>query len=348
MTRMESIRKQYENTPQPKQNQPPRGAGHIYPRFCFWRWFWLLFLVTLLIGFFSCKSTILPWCREKLGAGGAPAVAPASGSIGIDLGTHQGAKEGDVSSERLSPYAIPSEAEMVQLFEYVRNSSHVKENLLYANIMKDCRFFYTADNDTVNAFAGLRKVKEESGEIMKIVCVHGGAARFARVAALAVAAGQYGDKGAGARFVKALSSEDCGKMDTAAAVRIVNEAKLGGVLDNAQALAKAKSVSAGLLLGIIAHECGHQSLGHVLKMGDSVNLEIYRNQEREADLFASSVISSSPFGEYILAGTLFWHYALANQRQDAVATTHPLSKERFENFVRANAELAASLGVTLK
>lgn len=348
MTRMESIRKQYENTPQPKQNQPSRCAERVYPRFCFWRWFWLLFLVTLLIGFFSSKSTLLPWCREKFGTGGTPAVTPASGTVGIDLGTHQGAKESEISSEKLSSYAMPSEAEMVQLFEYVRNSSHVKENLLYSNVMKDCRFFYTVDNDIVNAFAGLRKLKNGSDEVMKVVCVHGGAARFARVAALAVAAEQCGDKGAGARFVKALSPDDCGKMDTEAAVRIVNEAKLGGTLGNAQALTKAKSVSAGLLLGIIAHECGHQSLGHVLKMGDSVNLEISRNQEREADLFASSVISSSPFGEYILAGTLFWHYALANRRQDAVAATHPLSKERFENFVRANAELAASFGVALK
>ena len=69
MTRMESIRKQYENTPQPTQNQPPGGCGGVYPRFCFWRLFWLLFFATLLIGFFSCKSTILPKCKSMIGNG---------------------------------------------------------------------------------------------------------------------------------------------------------------------------------------------------------------------------------------------------------------------------------------
>jgi hypothetical protein len=340
---MESIRRQYENTTGPKQNMPPRRTGLVYPRLNFWKWFWLIFLVTLLIGFFSCKSTILPWMKDR---SGAKAAVPATAADG-DLATHQGAAAEGITAEKLKPYAMPTEAEMVQLFEYVRNSSHVKENLLYANTMKDCRFFYMADDDTVNAYAGLRKLNKGSDEISRVVCFLGGAARFARVAALAVAAEQCGDKGAGARFVNALTAKDCGRMDAAAALRVVNAAGLAGAVRDGRTLARAKSVSAGLMLGIMAHECGHQSLGHVLKTGDSVNLEISRNQEREADLFASSVIASSPFGEYILAGTLFWHYALAQQQEGSAATTHPLSKERFENFVRANAELAQSLGIAL-
>ena len=147
--------------------------------------------------------------------------------------------------------------------------------------------------------------------------------------------------------MRACTAADCGKLDADAALRIVNEACSGGVLNNQIALTKAKSISAGLMLGIIAHECGHQSLGHVLKTGETVNLDISRNQEREADSFASSVISSSPFGEYILAGTLFWYYALANQQRDSNETTHPLAKERFENYVRSNKALAASLGIRL-
>ena len=348
MTRMESIRKQYESESQSKQNHPPLRAGRVYPRFCFWRWFWLLFLVTLLIGFFCGKSTIIPWCREKLGVGGPKGPAPASGIIGIDLGTNHGAKGAEVLKYELSPYAMPSEAEMVQLFEYVRNSSHVKENSLYADTMKKCRFIYASNDDIVNALAGIRKLDKNSDDLTPIVCFFGGAARFARVAALAVAAELCGDKGAGERFVKALAPEDCAKMDAETAVRIVDEVGLGMVFENAAALSKAKSVSAGLMLGIIAHECGHQCLGHVLRTGATVNLEILRNQEREADLFESSVISSSPFGEYILAGTLFWHYALAHREQGSSEDSHPLSKERFENFVRANAGLAAQLGVILK
>ena len=117
MTRMESIRRQYENTQQPKQNQPPRRAGRVYPRFCFWRWFWFLFLVALLIGFFSNKSALLPWLRDKFGLWTAPgAGAPVSAMSGSDLGTLQGAKARDVSVEDLSPYETPIESGMVKPF----------------------------------------------------------------------------------------------------------------------------------------------------------------------------------------------------------------------------------------
>ena len=113
---------------------------------------------------------------------------------------------------------------------------------------------------------------------------------------------------------------------------------------------KAISYSSGTIVSVLAHESGHHALGHLLSFSEKTNLEIDRNQEREADSFASSVISASPFGEYIFAGTLFWHYAVAVQADGASdeGSNHPLSRERFENFVRANAEKAAALGITLK
>jgi hypothetical protein len=66
MTRMESIRRQYESSPEPQQSLPPKRCTNVKPRSKFWLWFWFLFLVTLLIGFFEFKSTIIPWCKDKL------------------------------------------------------------------------------------------------------------------------------------------------------------------------------------------------------------------------------------------------------------------------------------------
>lgn len=349
MTRMESIRRQYESVPEARQVLPPKRCGNVRPRSKFWLWFWFLFLATLFIGFFGFKSTILPWCKDKLSNNQSDKTLTIPGGVAADgdLNTHQGAKESSISVEEFIAYTMPSESEMVQLFEYVRNSSHVKDNLLYAETMNASRFFYNKTNNTVNAFAGVRKLNEKDDSLTRVLCVLGGAARFSRVASLAVAAEMNGDKGAGSRFLKALKPQDCSILDAAAAQRIVKEAGLSAVLSDVATLSKAKSISAGLLLGIIAHECGHLSLGHVLKTSDTVNLEISRNQEREADSFASSVIASSPFGEYVLVGTLFWHYALAHRQDGASATTHPLSKERFENFVRANPSIAASLGIVL-
>ena len=51
----------------------------------------------------------------------------------------------------------------------------------------------------------------------------------------------------------------------------------------------------------------------------------------------------------MFAGTLFWSYALAKQSDDisGAGNSHPLWKERFENFVRANSEKAAAMGIVL-
>ena len=358
MTRMESIRKQYEGTAT-SNPQTGGGVGRPYqprPRRRFWLWFWLIVLAAITIGFLTNRKLILEKVHEC--TGGEKEAAP----MGMALGAHQGATQDyhngatqnthhgalvTAKDPAVAQYFQPSEAELAQLFEYVRSAANVKENLQYASIMKDVRFFYLADNDTVNAYASLKQLNKDKDELHRVIVLLGGAVRFSKVASLAVAAHLSGDKQAPVRLVRALEPADCGKFDLDTVVRLVNAADLGAALANETVQAKAKSVAAGMILGILAHEAGHHALGHTLNTSEKVNLDISRNQEREADSFASSVIASSPFGEYILAGTLFWHFALASQQGDAAATTHPLSKERFENFVRANAELAASMGITL-
>ena len=89
--------------------------------------------------------------------------------------------------------------------------------------------------------------------------------------------------------------------------------------------------------------------GHILGPSyyDS-NQEIARNHEREADSFASSITAACPFGEYVYEGILFWHYVLAKQEgNQAVASTHPLSRERLENTIRANPSKASMLGISM-
>lgn len=111
--------------------------------------------------------------------------------------------------------------------------------------------------------------------------------------------------------------------------------------------AAAQAVSAGMIIGVLAHEMGHVCLGHVdgPSYYDS-NPEIARNHEREADSFASSITAATPFGEYVYDGTLFWHYVLAQQQGNtAIESTHPLERERLENLIRANPSKASALGI---
>ena len=123
-------------------------------------------------------------------------------------------------------------------------------------------------------------------------------------------------------------------------------------LDRDEIRMKANGISAGMILTILAHEMGHIVLGHVAHTS-GIGLEISRNQEREADSFASSVISASPFGEYMFVGMLFWHYALMLLEgaqpaagDDGESQTHPCSRERYENLVKANPSKAAVFGLS--
>lgn len=241
-------------------------------------------------------------------------------------------------------YVTPDKAELVQLFEFTRNSSHVRENMLYAQILDATQFVYAPEDDKLNAYATM--VPGGAGEGMRpIVLFKGGAARFGRVAALAVAAMRGGDREAGARFLALIRQYGLQTIDLDWALCMVNEGGVAPVLLDDRALATAKSVSAGLFLGILAHEAGHLALGHLHGRGATENNDISRNQEREADSFASSIIAASPFGEYILSGMLLFLYASAQLEEGARATTHPLSKERFDNFVKANPDLAAEFGL---
>ena len=347
--RQDALKRQYEE--RVSGNAAPMSKGfdgngrplpRVRPRNRFWRWFWLLFLITLLYGFLYGRKDIVQWYDRNFRQDGI--------AKPVTLQEALPAREaGRLDESVAKAYVEPSMAEMNQLCEYVRNAPNVRENAAYSRIMSSVEFYCQRDNNVVNAYAAIKKPEKESEKSVRIIVFCGGAARFSRVASLAVGAELCGDAGAARRFVNALKSSDLSNFSEATAIRLIGDAGLAVALADDKVVAKARSVSAGLMLGVIAHEAGHQALCHTLNTAKTVNLEVSRNQEREADSFASSVIASSPFGEYILAGTLFWHYAMAMQQGDeAVESTHPLSKERFENFVRANSELAASMGISLK
>ena len=140
-------------------------------------------------------------------------------------------------------------------------------------------------------------------------------------------------------------------MDGECVVKLMRKSRLEQAFADESVRKKATSLSAGMVIGILGHEVGHHVLGHLDNTGSMAkNSEIKRNQEREADSFANSVISSSPFGEYVFTGTLLWHYALANKQAErgSVEGTHPLALERLENLIRANPDKAREMGIVLK
>lgn len=316
---------------------PPRRRGGG------WGWLVALLLAAIIAGLSLCKST-----KERLGE--TAGVAMPAGSVPSADGKLVNDAAVEVTSEQVKAYITPSDAEIEQLYRYVVTAPFVTENLLYSDRLKGIPFIYVATNDVVNAAAGRRVVEKDGKKSLAFQTkLLGGAARYARLVGLAAALQDAGNKDMLKKFVAAMPRRFCARCSEDDCVEFISACGLAPAVADEKIRQKAISYSSGTIVSVLAHECGHHALGHLLSFSEKTNLEIDRNQEREADSFASSVISASPFGEYIFAGTLFWHYALAIQsdsKSDA-SRTHPLSRERFENFVRANAEKAAAMGITL-
>lgn len=107
-----------------------------------------------------------------------------------------------------------------------------------------------------------------------------------------------------------------------------------------------------IILAVIAHELGHICLDHIHSPGyDGQPLEVSRIQERQADSFASAIIESSVFREYLFEATLkLWlAFALIDKVFGSdTATTHPLSVERLKDTIRNQSELAREMGIDEK
>ena len=308
------------------------------------RWGWALLLLLAGVGAWFGYNPAMEW----LGRASSSDLTSGGGSApGVKLAKQDAAK---VTPEQIKAYLTPSDAEVQQLYGYVVNAPFVTENVQYSDRLKDIPFVYFATNDIVNAAAG-RRIVEKDGK--KGIAFHtvffGGAARYARLVGLAAALQDAGHKDMLKKFVAAMPRRFCARCGEDDCVEFITENGLAPAVADEKIRQRAVSYSSGTIVSVLAHECGHHALGHLLSFSEKANLEINRNQEREADSFASSIISASPFGEYIFAGTLFWHYAVAMQGDGGTDTrsNHPLSRERFENFVRANAEKAAAMGITL-
>ena len=103
----------------------------------------------------------------------------------------------------------------------------------------------------------------------------------------------------------------------------------------------------GMLLSVVGHELGHICCSHTLR--DSDNFKVSRNDERTADLFAQSIVVTTPFAGYLVLASLFMEIVftwLDPNQEESPATTHPYSRERVHNILTSHDEYLASVGIT--
>lgn len=110
-----------------------------------------------------------------------------------------------------------------------------------------------------------------------------------------------------------------------------------------------ESFAYGCLVSVMAHELGHICLHHTVqpRSDDGHTDAISRNNERCADLFASSVVETTPFAGYMIPADLMANVYLAWLSDDSrKATTHPYARERAEYIYNSHIELLGEYGIT--
>ncbi|MCD4674873.1 MAG: hypothetical protein K8S18_02620 [Desulfobacula sp.] len=249
-----------------------------------------------------------------------------------------------------------SEESIKQIVSFVFASPHVQTNMLYRQRAEQTSFAYLHEQPVFNAFATDRDIPEIDVSPPMII-LFGGIVQAVRVASLGLGNKRLFDNDQSReklikiiRWVGARILEKKGVFEESDYTQAIEQLGLEAYLKNSESVRKARSYSAAICMGIISHELGHIALGHTLKITSNKNFEISRNQEREADLFSSSIASSSPFSDYIVEGGIFW-WALMTWADKVDInrfkgeSTHPNSRERLMDYIRANKDQASAVGI---
>lgn len=249
-----------------------------------------------------------------------------------------------------------SEENIKQIAAFVFASPHVQTNIFYKQRAEKTSFVYLADNSTFNAFATDHQHPDINVEPPMIV-LFGGIVQAIHLASMALGNKKTRDNEQSSallvsviRWIGARILQKHGQFDSTDFQAALEELELNELFSDNEILRKARSYSAAVCMSIIAHELGHISLGHTLKTTNDRNSEISRNEERQADSFSSCITSSSPFSDYLVEGGIFWWALMAwtdNVDIDRFEgeTTHPNSRERLMDYIRANKDQARSVGI---
>ena len=241
------------------------------------------------------------------------------------------------------------------------SSPVITQNSAYAQRARATTIL-TSDLDLVNAFATDHAFRLDNGAAIEppAIVIFRGLCRAARLAALALGSAQryvLRWEGPLTSVLPALGQtilNHQGALPMEAAIALAQNTDALADL-SAGAIRRARSIYSGILLNVIAHEMGHICLNHTLSAWNDP--ELSRRQERQADLFASSIVATTPFSDYsVIGGLLFWVLlawveasVLASEPQDAppmeAASTHPIALERLADFIRDNRGQARAMGL---
>jgi len=255
------------------------------------------------------------------------------------------------ASNQLSLFEEPdfpitsTQREIEYIFEMVRNSSYVAMNVEYKEKANNTTIKFDHDNNVINAYASSHNYPKHDIHIFAGLCYS------SKMMGLALAnfVENRGDNESldvlrrACDYIGEIIVNNNGEfteMNVLAGMELLNF-DITPVIS-----AEANSYWFGSILSVVGHELGHICLSHTVR-GDWSN-SVSRNDERQADLFAHSVVSTTPFSKYNILSTLFTEvvFAWLHKNHDGPATTHPHSEERIMNTINSHESLLAGYGIT--
>lgn len=271
--------------------------------------------------------------EQKLGQRGGGADSLGQGA-GLRSSGRMGARKGEM---RFPPGFLPDEAEMRELRQLVFRSRHVRDNTTYDDAANSTRFHYFGDDPEFNAFA----MPDAVGP--RVVILGGLVTEFAAMSIVVTSDAEGSEKGLRAYAAQRLATAPGAPLAASPLSASPSPVEM-------ERLRLARELMCAMVMYVIGHELGHVCYGHIYGPGYSGQpLEVCQNQERDADSFASSVITSSPSKQHWFAGQVMALLTMAIHEAHGVMTefsTHPTARERLRNAVRSNPVAAAAMGLT--
>ncbi len=292
--------------------------------------------------------------------------ARLAGSPGLGFPTVEPSRDNPPASAGAAPArALVHPEEWVSMFcpqpeqinqsaRFVFDSPFIQSNPLYQHRIGQVKFVFVPGETTVNAFAtdAPLPVSEDRAIEPPVIVFYGGLAAALRLASAALAVHIRARRRSGFSLARSNLSAALhtmgrtvaarGGLDVETSLDVFRQTVLADMVpDDERFVSLARSYAAAMDMFVVAHEAGHLALAHTL--GRATNYDVSRNQEREADSFASSALCTSPFREYLFLGQVFvtivfaWVEAGLQARQ---ASTHPLARQRFLYAIESNSEAA--------
>jgi hypothetical protein len=232
------------------------------------------------------------------------------------------------------------------LYEMVKNSSYVKNNTHYMNIVNATQLRYSED-PTINAYATrLNEGSDKYGiQMYKGLC--------SCMQACSVAFANYIDTRDIDDLKKHLNKLT--RIITKSDYKFIQNDYVEYILDMKMELGEEQfskivtstaSYASGAVLEVLGHELGHICLGHLYD--EHKSLEVSRNNERQADLFACSVVNTTLFKDYVYLGSFMSNllFTWMGKGSKSIATTHPHGQERLDNMFNAYEYQLAEMGIS--